>query len=158
MCSLGRPPKPTGLRILQGNPGKRPLPQGEPKPLAAKPARPGWLLPEAKREWARLAPQLVRLGVLTQVDRMPFAMLCQSWARYQRSQARLDTLEEEDQAGSLKYRREQMISSRCFAEVATLAGRFGLTASDRGRLHLPEQRPVEPLEAFLAKPRDGTDG
>lgn len=158
MCPAGRPPKPTALRVLQGNPGHRPLPKGEPKPVATMPARPEWLLPEAKREWSRLAPQLVRLGVLTEIDRVPFAMLCQAWGRYQRSQRRLDEIERIGAAGSLEHRREVMIEARYFAEVAALAGRFGLTASDRARLRLPEEKPVDPFETFLSSGRDGTDG
>ena len=151
MGTMGRPPKPTALRILQGNPGKRPLPKNEPRPKAGMPERPGWLLPEAKREWAKLAPQLVAVGVLTVVDRVPFAMFCQEWGRYTRAQKRMDTMEAAGEGESLAYRRVIMIASKHFQQAMTIAGRFGLTASDRSRISVPEQKQGDPFADFLSR-------
>jgi hypothetical protein len=39
----GRKPKPTKLRILEGNRGKRPLPVGEPEPDPSVPSPPDFL-------------------------------------------------------------------------------------------------------------------
>ena len=47
----GRKPKPTSLKVLEGNPGKRQLNPNEPKPDASVPKCPAWLSKEAKREW-----------------------------------------------------------------------------------------------------------
>lgn len=69
----GPPRKPTALKILQGNPGHQKLPRNEPKPTADFPTRPGWLEPEAKREWMRVCGELHRLGLLTVVDRAALA-------------------------------------------------------------------------------------
>ncbi len=38
MGQRGPAPKPTALRILEGNPGKRPLNASEPRPRAGRPA------------------------------------------------------------------------------------------------------------------------
>ena len=69
----GRKPKPTSLKVLEGNPGKRQLNPNEPKPDASIPKCPAWLSKEAKREWKRLVPFLEQAGLLTQVDRAAFA-------------------------------------------------------------------------------------
>ena len=51
----GRKPKPTAVKKLEGNPGKRKLNTKEPVPAKGMPDCPEWLLPEAKKEWERLA-------------------------------------------------------------------------------------------------------
>ena len=55
MATRGRKPKPTALKVLEGNPGKRPLNELEPKPKKQAPSCPSWLEPEAKKEWRRMA-------------------------------------------------------------------------------------------------------
>src|SRR3990167_8908338 len=81
MGRRGPAPKPSRLRVIEGNPGKRPLQKNEPRPRPVRPTRPEWLSAEAKREWSRLAGELERLGLLTVVDRAALAGLCQAWAR-----------------------------------------------------------------------------
>ena len=58
-------PKPTHLKVLDGNPGRRPLNPGEPRPQVKVPTCPQHLSPTAKHEWKRLAHQLHVLGILT---------------------------------------------------------------------------------------------
>lgn len=69
------------IKLLQGNPGKRPLNKNEPKPQPIAPKPPSWLPREAKREWKRLAPELEKLGLLTIVDGTAFANYCLAYAR-----------------------------------------------------------------------------
>ena len=78
---VGRKPKPTALKKLAGNPGRRPLNELEPKPGPADPKVPrGKLPPEAQKLWKDLAPKLAALGVLTDVDLPAFEMLCIHYA------------------------------------------------------------------------------
>lgn len=83
MSIPGPKPKPPALRLLEGNPGKRPVPT-DTAATAVKleaPPEPDWseLLPgrkaEAKRlrrdaaaAWANTVPELERLGLLARVD------------------------------------------------------------------------------------------
>ena len=78
----GRKPKPTALKKLEGNPGKRKLNTKEPVPAKGMPDCPKWLLPEAKEEWKRLCQKLSEMGVLTEIDMAAFAAYCQSYARW----------------------------------------------------------------------------
>ena len=76
MAKRGRKPKPTALKKLEGNPGKRPLTELEPLPPISVLRCPNWLLPEARKEWRRLAPALINMGVLTLADAAyPLALL-----------------------------------------------------------------------------------
>ena len=78
MAARGRKPKPTALKVLEGNPGKRPLNDHEPIPPKGELKCPSWLLPEAKKEWKRLASSLEAMGVLTMADLTAFAGYCQA--------------------------------------------------------------------------------
>lgn len=85
MGRRGPAPKPTALKVLEGNPGKQKITgTGEPIPPTSGtiPSPPKRLLPDAKKEWKKLAPILVSLGVLTDVDWSAFAELCQNYAYY----------------------------------------------------------------------------
>ena len=68
MAQRGRKPKPTALKMLEGNPGGRPLNEAEPKPQKKAPRCPPWLEDEAKREWKRMAKVLEQMGLLTEMD------------------------------------------------------------------------------------------
>ena len=82
----GRKPKPTAVKKLEGNPGKRKLNTKEPIPAKGMPDCPDWLMPEAKKEWERLAELMNQMGVLTEVDMAAFAAYCQSYARWKEAQ------------------------------------------------------------------------
>ncbi len=63
----GRKPKPTAMKKLEGNPGKRKLNTNEPVPARGMPACPDWLLPEAKKEWKCLADLMNQMALIVKV-------------------------------------------------------------------------------------------
>ena len=151
----GPVPQPTKLKLLRGNPGKRPLPKGEPQPAACIPTRPEWLLPEAKREWNRIVPELYRLGLLTVVDRAELAAYCQSWAMY--VDAVLDIRENgttfETQTGYQGPRPSVALMVKMMDKILAFAARFGLSPADRSRVKLPQVEEEDEFTAFLKKQR-----
>src|SRR4051794_26173414 len=78
----GRKPIPTRLKILYGNPGKRPLNDCEPKPKPDLPSCPKHLDAAAKKEWKHVARSLHACGILTRVDRSILAAYCQCYSRW----------------------------------------------------------------------------
>lgn len=80
----GRKPKPTKLKLLDGNPGRRPLNLQEPEPAPLGVEPPGDLLrhPRALEEWARLVPLLTAARIITAADRNALVAACQQWALY----------------------------------------------------------------------------
>jgi len=112
----GRPPKPTALKILTGNPGHRPLPKNEPMPERGA-APPAWMPLKARKEWDRLAPVLDRLGVLTEVDGEALAELCAARAKFQEV-----------------VREEGRVPTELWRAIQAMEARFGLTPSDRARV------------------------
>ena len=69
----GRRPKPTRLKVLTGNPGKRALNESEPTPEPNVPDCPPELGEVARREWNRLAAELGALRIITNLDRAALA-------------------------------------------------------------------------------------
>lgn len=78
----GRPPKPTALKALAGNPGKRTQPAPEAKPTPKLPLPPRHLSPVAKREWRRQGRELERLGLITNIDLRAFELLCTTYEQW----------------------------------------------------------------------------
>jgi len=85
----GPKPKPTALKMVMGNPGKRRLNHLEPKPRLVIPTCPAHLQPTAKAEWKRLARQMHQLGVLSELDRAVLAAYCQAYSRWVEAERRL---------------------------------------------------------------------
>lgn len=78
---MGNRHKPTNLKVLEGNRGKRDLPHNEPKPRPLEPKKPRNLGQRACRIWKRISPPLIRLGLLTENDGDSFGALCATLAR-----------------------------------------------------------------------------
>lgn len=72
----GRRPKPTVLKLVEGNRGKRAINKKEPKPRRVVPSCPEHLEDSAKVAWGRLSVLLDRMGVLTEADTFALERLC----------------------------------------------------------------------------------
>ena len=81
----GPPAKPTRIRILEGNRGRRPLPVNEPQYPAGVPERPSGMSAGGRRIWDTLVGEMAASGVLRTVDALALMQLCED-------QAMLDTL------------------------------------------------------------------
>ena len=149
----GRPPKPTKLKILQGNPGKRALPHAEPQPTIGIPTRPGWLSPEAKREWTRVVGELAELGLLATIDRALISAYCQCWAMYVAAVKAIDEhgMTFETPNGYIAQRPEVAIATRNLEKMNQLSAKFGFTPSDRSKMAMPEPKEEDPFAQFLNK-------
>ena len=132
----GPPPKPSALKLIAGVPGHRPLPPGEAKPEVAAPTAPRWLNAEARAEWDRLIPQLVRLKLLTEIDRGHLAGMCQWWSRYVRAEKMLawQSAVTENRNHVRIVNPNLRIAQEAWREYAAAAQQFGLTPAARTRI------------------------
>ena len=64
----GRKPKPTALKLVEANPGKRALNKREPKPRGNLYDPPDWLTDDQRKGW-EYAIESAPLGLLKRVDR-----------------------------------------------------------------------------------------
>jgi P27 family predicted phage terminase small subunit len=150
----GRKPKPTALKLIEGNPGKRPINGHEPKPSAARPTCPSHLSPTAKAEWKRLAGGLHRIGLLTQADRTALAAYCQAYGKWVEAEKRLadtPTLLKMP-SGYIQLSPWVTISNKQMELMVKYMVELGLTPSSRSRMAgLPEGElsPDDPAWEFL---------
>jgi len=85
----GPPPKPTYLRILEGNPSKRPLNRNEPQPPPVETLDPpDYLGGHAATEWCRIVPGLSAMRLLTIADIPALAAYCVAYARWREARRR----------------------------------------------------------------------
>ena len=136
MATRGRKPKPTAMKMLEGNPGKRPLNKKEPQPVKKAPSCPKWLEPEAKKEWRRLAKQLEEIGILTDVDMAAFASYCQAYARWKEAEEFISQHGSIVKTPSGYWQTVPQVSiAQTYMKIMTkIAEQFGLTPSARSRI------------------------
>ena len=82
----GRKPKPSNLLVIDGGNsegGKRS------RPANSLPTCPAHLNPSAKAEWKRLASEMQRLRILSQLDRAALAAYCQAYGRWVEAERQL---------------------------------------------------------------------
>ena len=76
MARKGPAPRPAKLKMLDGTyRADRDGPLG-PEPAAGEPPMPDWLPDRAKAEWRRLAPKLLALGLLSELDLAALTAYC----------------------------------------------------------------------------------
>jgi P27 family predicted phage terminase small subunit len=145
--------KPTNLKRLEGNPGKRALPKDEPEPepVLAGVEPPSHLSKLAKDEWRRLSPELIRLGLMTVVDFGALAAYCAAWSDFVMAERAL-------QRGKIVTRGKEgqpvrspwfMVKYKAVEAMVKLGDRFGFSPSARIALApiAGEQLPTPPAAA-----------
>ena len=145
--AIGRPPKPTALKLIQGNPGKRPLNDMEPVAgplLDMKP--PTWLDATGRKLWREMAPVIAGMGLLTEADAPAFGLLCQAFSRYRAAQLALRGVKPDDE----NYRAVAITLEKAEASFRLIAGEFGMTPTSRARLSVGKsQDDIDPMEELL---------
>lgn len=152
----GRKPTPTAVKIARGNPGKRPLPVGEPRgDTSVDDGPPDWMTVEARQFWTEAAGRLRKSGVLTVDDLSALTVASEiygQWLRASRTVAEQgETIEVEGSSGQTRIveRPEVAVAARARMDLLRYLVEFGMTPSSRARLKVDPQTAEDPLEAFL---------
>ena len=154
--------KPTRMRVLQGNPGRRPLPENEPEPKRGKraPSVPSWLGEEAKEVWRAHARKLWELGLLTDLDLDALATLCETTALYRTAVAMIGkqgAVWVSEETGYTQQTAWVGIRNNALKQMQSLWAEFGMTPKERSRIELPEQeKERDPLAELLARRKQAT--
>jgi P27 family predicted phage terminase small subunit len=144
-AGLGRPSKPTNLKVLHGDRPDR-INRQEPLP-EPKVVMPGDLSTGAKKVWKRLAPDLQKKGVLTSWDIDEFASFCDAVARHAEARKQLDKEGEVVESpvfnrnGEMTgYRKELskwwQVWKGANEAMLRYGARFGMSPSDRSQLSI----------------------
>lgn len=150
----GPAPKPTALRILQGNPSKRPINEDEPESKAAPVILdpPAWLTEDGQECFLRLRPTLPWLTI---ADLDLFAGYCNAFARWREAEDFLtahgtmfvirDVPEKGEKKGPIKYMQSypQVAHAAKYYSQMIAAGReLGLSPSSRTRIKAGDKSPA----------------
>ena len=135
-------PKPTALRVLEGNPGKRALNAREPRPLDGEPEMPKHLDTVARKEWRRLVPLLLSMRVLTEADGIALANLCQAYSTLIQAQNLMRKASDSGKSALLMktpagYAMQSPLLSIINSQMEIIARQlreFGLTPASRSRI------------------------
>jgi len=157
----GTKPKPTHLKLVTGNPGKRTLNRKEAKAKAAIPAPPVHLTADAVEEWNRVAADLFNLGILSEIDRAALAAYAQSYGRWVQAERAIAKMAEKDQlTGGLMIKTSNGnaiqnplvgTANKAAADMMRYAAEFGMTPSARSRIAAaPPEDGGDPADRFFA--------
>jgi len=136
MGRRGPAPKPTELKKLQGNPGRRPLNDREAKPAIIKPRCPAYLSDEGKKEWRRVVGYLYDAKLLTAIDHEALAMYCETvgiWVKATQ-QVNQSGMVGKTKAGNLIHNPYLDIANRAKRDALRFMQEFGMTPASRARV------------------------
>jgi P27 family predicted phage terminase small subunit len=153
----GGRPQPTRLKLLRGNPGKRPLKAGEPEPDVSLPEPPAHLSDEAKREWRRVGALLVTLGLVSELDRAALATYCQAWGRWVEAEEALRQygVVIKSPSGFPIQSPFLAVANKALEQMRWALLEFGLTPASRTKVHAEPAAQDDPLEAMRRRSRSG---
>ena len=160
----GRKPKPTKLKLLQGNPGRRPINKNEPEPRPGIPRIPKWLKahPTAVKEWRREAKILNEMGVLTLAEEGDLAMRVylncqiQELAAEIKDEGRVITIVQLNKDGeevitATKTNPKCIQLKNLITEYRQLGSLLGLDPSSRSKLKTDRPKPKSKAEQFRGR-------
>lgn len=153
--AVGRKKKPTHLKVVEGNPGKRKLTsEREPKPSGAEPDKPQFTTGEASECWDRMVLELRAMGLLHAADVDSMEIYCEAFGTWRRAQRAVasgvlinrGTKERPNMVTNPAWR----IARDAANLVRQLAEQFGLTPAARSRIEVPDGAEDVSLDEFLA--------
>ncbi|MFL5328388.1 MAG: phage terminase small subunit P27 family [Gemmataceae bacterium] len=152
MARRGPPPKPSALREQSGNAGHRRINHQEPKPVTKEPPKPAWLKGHAAKEWKRIVPELLQLGLLAKIDQTALASYCQATAELMLATKVLDKegrvvdssifSRNGEEVGTKRQAHPAVgIQQKAFRAVITFLREFGL--SPAARVHIQTEQDTD---------------
>jgi P27 family predicted phage terminase small subunit len=145
----GRKPKPSVLKAIQGNPGKRAIAGGEPQPLPGIPSCPPHLHADAREEWDRITAELAKLGLLCQVDRAALAAYCGAYGTWISAAKLCQSVVYQSKTGLIKVNPAVRVQHDAMILMHKFLSEFGLSPASRSRIQLGEQTPQDEFDEFL---------
>lgn len=141
----GRKPIPDALKLLRGNPGRRPLNTQSPRFAPGIPDKPDWLGPLAAEEWLRLVADPDGQRVLTKADAGILVAICTCYEQWRECLAMIQQLGRsytvKDADGNVRHRLrpEVLRYETALRQYVSFLTEIGFTPSSRSKIAtLPE--------------------
>ena len=148
MSKKGRKAKPKVIHLLNGNHSKLNLdkmntPEMECFSNGYIPEPTDWLDDIAKKEWRRVAPELVKVKLLTIADITALEAYCKAYSRWREAEKQMDTVKNTVFKTPNKYVQQLpqvAIAQKYLSICKSFMTEFGLTPSSRSRMLLPGEK------------------
>lgn len=145
-------PKPSALKLVEGNPGHRPINKREPKPTGI-PACPAQLDQTAKNEWRRISRSLITMGLLTVVDRSALAAYCSAFSSWMTAEEKIQKFGHLIKTAKSGYPMQNpyvAIKNTSMDQMRKFLIEFGMTPASRSRISVGDNGEVtDPFETFM---------
>lgn len=152
MGKRGPKPKPTAVRIFEGDPGRLlPKREGELVPLTGEicPMPPAWIGTVGAMVWNEIAPVLWRVGCLSTNDERLLSQYCEAWEDFFRARelVELEGITQTNDKGmqtshpAVRQKRDAMLLIR------QIGAEFGMSPASRVGLKITDDR-TDALSAF----------
>lgn len=147
----GRPPKPTNLKVIEGNRGKRGGNKQEPDPVYLNDlTAPDWMPAGARLVWDEVAPKLRNARLLTEVDIEALAAGCVALWQFRFAARRVGDegmvkaqLKEDGDGKPVVYGEHispwMMAQSMTFKQAMAVFQQFGMSPAARTRIAVNPQ-------------------
>lgn len=154
----GRKPTPSHLKLVKGNPGRRPMNAQEPKPSRSRPSAPAHMSDKARETWGYVSGLLDRMGILTDIDAVAVEVLCEAYADFLAARAMLKAFGSNyyttiNEAGSEMHRVHPAVADVKDADrrIRAWLAEFGMTPSARSRVKTngEEDDQADPAAAYF---------
>lgn len=149
---MSNPPVPTALKLLRGNPGKRPINRKEPRP-SLDVAIPDWLSPNAAKHWPVVAKQLHHAGLLTAIDVTALGLYCEAFARWRDANDRIvkyGTVIKTPNGYPIQSP-YLAIANKAHEQMVRLLVEFGMSPSSRSRCTVAKPEDTSLYAKFVKK-------
>ncbi len=149
----GRKSTPRALKLLHGNPGRRPLNEAEPKPTVRLPRAPDHLGDAAKKEWQRAGRFLLEHGLVSDLDRAAFAAYCTAYGRWVECEEALKTygVMLKSPNGFPVQSPYLAVANRALEQMKSLLSEFGMSPASRTRVAGVQLDEDDPFEDYLRR-------
>lgn len=150
----GPAPKPTALKRLAGNPGKKPLNGSEPQPKRPErvPYVPRYLSETAKEEWRRVVVILMDAGLYTELDHTALVMYCMQFGKWIDADKKTQETGGEiltSDKGNFYQNPWYNVANKAYELMIKMLLEFGMTPSSRSRLKIEMKEEKKTLAELL---------
>lgn len=142
--TAGRRPKPTQLKLITGNPGKRKLNENEPQPEAASSEAPEVLGAVGKTEWSRVFPILEKCRMISALDVAALTAYCRAYERWREAEQNVE------KQGAVFLTKDGYpiqnpylhVANRAMEQMLRFLVEMGMTPSSRSRVSAMKAPPA----------------
>lgn len=156
----GPPKAPSHLRLVRGNPSKRPITKGTQAPPVKGGKTPAFLSKNEQNWYKKIINQLIEREILTELDLKAVEMLVKAYSDYRTINSVLESdgiiQKVVTTTGDTRTKPSPFLGEAREArkELKAWLQEFGMTPASRSKVNVNEAETIDPFAALLSKRED----